>query len=368
MDSRVFLDECLKKMAEKNASDLHIKAGGQPRIRVSGDIKKMDMEPVDEDLLRDLANKMMNKHQKELFEQNRGVDLSFASETYGRFRANIFCQSNSLSMVIRVIKATIPPFENLHLPKVYEKIALLERGLILVAGATSSGKSTTVASVVEYINNQRECHVITLEDPIEYVYKDKKCLINQREIGQDARSFDQALKYVVRQDPDVIVVGEMRDAESLKSAITASETGHLVISTIHAKNVAQVLDRIVGFFPAEQREQILVQLSFNLQAITCQRLLSKAEGSGMVPASEILINNATIGKLIRDGKLDKLNQAMINGEEEGMQTFNQSLVKLYNDKLITKEEAMLASDNAQSLEMNLQGIFLDDSSSGILDR
>lgn len=368
MDPRQFLEDCLKAMAEKGASDLHLKSNGQPRMRVSGKIVKIDKDPITAEFAYDVADSIMNDYQRDLFKKNRGVDLAFNSEEFGRFRANIFYQRGVISIVIRTIKSVIPKFEEVYIPKIFEKISLMERGLILIAGATSAGKSTTVAAMVDYINDNRDAHIITIEDPIEYLHKDKRCIVNQREIGQDAMSFSDALKFVVRQDPDIIVVGEMRDSQSFRSAIVASETGHIVISTIHAKNVQQVFDRVLGFFPAEQHEQVLVQLSFNLQAVSCQRLLRKKDNTGLIPAFEILRNNASIGKLIRDNKLDKLYQAIINGQEEGMQTFNQALCKLYNDGMISKDEALIASDNPQSLEMNLQGIFLDDTSGGILDR
>lgn len=368
MDTRILLDDCLKVMVENGASDLHVKSNSVPRMRVSGKIKKMDLPEISHENVIEMGNSIMSPFHRELLPKNKGVDLAFTSETYGRFRANIFFQRGTLSIVIRTIKSIIPSFSELHIPPVFEKICMKERGLVLVAGATSSGKSTTVATVVDYINNNRDAHIITVEDPIEYVHEDKRCVINQREIGQDSNSFVQALKFVVRQDPDIIVIGEMRDPESFRSAVAASETGHLVISTIHAKNVLQAFDRILGFFPAEQHEQILVQLSFNLQAISCQRLLRRSDGTGLIPAVEILLEDPSVSKVIREGKLDKLGQAMINGNEEGMQTFNQSLVELYNAQLISKDEALMASDNPHSLEMNMKGIFLDDTGGGILDR
>ncbi|MBU1864157.1 MAG: PilT/PilU family type 4a pilus ATPase [Candidatus Omnitrophica bacterium] len=368
MDPKIFLENSLKQLTEKNASDLHIKSGVVPRLRVSGTIQKMETDAIGPKFVSSLADSLMNDGQKELFKKNRSVDLAFASETYGRFRANIFWQRGTTSIVIRVIKNLIPSFSELYLPAVFEKISLQERGLILISGATSTGKSTTVASMVNYINQERDGHILTIEDPIEYMHEDKRCIINQREIGQDAVSFSDALKYVVRQDPDVIVVGEMRDPESFKSAIVASETGHLVISTIHAKNVQQVFDRILGFFPSDQREQVLVQLSFNLKAVAAQRLLRKKDKKGLVPVCEVLMNNGTIAQLIRDNKMEKLPQAIANCSEEGMQTFHQALCKLYNEGFVSKEEALMASDNPQALEMNMKGIYLDEGSGGILDR
>jgi pilus retraction protein PilT len=368
MDTRVLLDNCLKIMVENGASDLHIKSDAAPRMRVSGKIKKMDHAPLSQEDVNAIAQYVMNDYHRERLPKYKGVDLAFQSETYGRYRANIFYQRGMLSIVIRTIKSIIPGFAELHIPSVFEKICMKERGLILIAGATSSGKSTTVASMVDYINKNRDAHMITVEDPIEYMHQDNRCVINQREIGQDSTSFSDALKFVVRQDPDVIIIGEMRDPQSFKSAIAASETGHLVVSTIHAKNVLQVFDRILGFFPSDQHEQVLVQLSFNLQAIAAQRLLPKKDGSGLIPAFEVLLENSSISKLVRENNLDKLTQAMINGQEDGMQTFNMALIELYNSEQISKEEALMASDNAHSLEMNMKGIYLDDTSGGILDR
>jgi pilus retraction protein PilT len=367
MDPRIFLNECLKSMTESNASDLFLKSNSEPRIRVSTTVSKLRKEKMPAELVEKIANTLMNEYHRAQLERHKGVDLAFTSEEYGRYRANIFVQRGLLTIVIRTIKTKIPDFSELAIPSIFEKIAMQDRGLILVAGATSSGKSTTVAALVDFMNRHRDAHIITVEDPIEYLHEDNRCLINQREIGSDSPSFSQALKYVVRQDPDIIVIGEMRDAESFHSALVASETGHLVISTIHSKNVLQVFDRILGFFPVEQHDQILVELSFNLQAVSCQRLLRKKDNKGLIPGFEILIQNPTINKLIRERKLDKIYQALKNCAEDGMQTFNQGLIKLVAQGLISREEALAGSDNPQALEMNLQGIFLDDTSGGILD-
>jgi pilus retraction protein PilT len=337
-------------------------------MRVAGKIKKMDRAALTAEEVNAIAEYIMNDYHRSILPKQKGVDLAFTSENFGRYRANVFYQRGTLSIVIRTIKSIIPSFAELNIPLVFEKVCMKERGLILIAGATSSGKSTTVATMVDYINKNRDAHLITVEDPIEYMHQDNRCVINQREIGQDSLSFQDALKFVVRQDPDIIVIGEMRDPQSFRSAVVASETGHLVISTIHAKNVLQVFDRILGFFPSDQHEQILVQLSFNLQAISCQRLLRRKDAAGLIPAVEILLENPSVSKVIRENQLDKLPQAMINAAEEGMQTFNMSLVELYNAEQISKEEALLASDNPHALEMNMRGIFLDDTGGGILDR
>ncbi|MBN1493367.1 MAG: PilT/PilU family type 4a pilus ATPase [Candidatus Omnitrophica bacterium] len=364
MDPRKFLEDCLKEMVEVNASDLHLKAGCIPRIRVKGDVVLSKQPLVTAEDMVQIANATLNDYQKNLLKERRGVDFAFDFKDFGRYRGNIFYQMGKLSMVVRVIKMKIPPFEDLHIPKIFEKVTLNHRGLILVSGPTSSGKSTTVAAMVQYINKNREAHVVTVEDPIEYVHKDDKCIINQREIGDDVLTFADALRYVVRQDPDIIVIGEMRDAESFHSAIAASETGHLVISTLHARNIMQCFDRILGFFPSEQHEQVLVQLSFNIKAISSQRLIPKLDNTGLVPAFEILCSTPSIDKLIRENRMEKITQAVQGGGQDGMQTFNQALLMLYKRQLISKEEAMMASDNPQQLEMNMKGIFLDEGTGG----
>lgn len=366
MDTGKFLADCLREMIEQRGSDLHLKANSKPRIRVKGDIKVSNQPVIDEAGLRDLTRNLLNEHQQKLLQTNGGVDFGFDVPGFGRYRGNIFIQMGKTSIVFREIKSVIPSFGELHIPKVFESIASHQRGLVLVSGPTSAGKSTTVAAIVQYINKMRDCHIITLEDPIEYIYADDHAVINQRQIGDDVPTFSEALKYVVRQDPDVIVIGEMRDAESFYSAMAASETGHLVISTVHAKNVSQCFDRILGFFPGAQREQVLAQMSFNVCAITSQRLLPMKDSTGMVPVFEILVSTPTIEKLIRENRLDKMSQAIMAGKEDGMQTFNQALLDLYQRQLILKEEAFLASDNPQQLEMNMKGIFLDEKSGGIL--
>ncbi len=368
MDPKLLLESCLKNVVELGGSDLHLKTDGVPRVRVSGRIKMLDMESIGAEDIKGIADCIMTDYHRDILRERKGVDLAFTSEDYGRYRANIFYQRSSLSIVIRTIKGVIPDFKELHLPDILEEISLKERGLILVGGATSSGKSTTVASIVDYINRHKDVHIVTIEDPIEYIHQDKRAIINQREVGEDTVSFEEALRSAVRQDPDIIVIGEMRDSESFNSAISASETGHLVISTIHAKNVGQIFERILGFFPSEQRDQILVQLSYNMQAVMCQRLLKRKDGMGVIPAVEILITNPSVAKLIAEGKLEKLNQAMVNGKEEGMQSFNMSLCKLYEEEYISKEEALIGSDNQHALKMNMKGIFLDDAGGGILER
>lgn len=366
MDTGKFLESCLKEMIETGASDLHLKADAVPRMRVKGDVVLTKKEAISQDFLKTLAFSLINEYQQKLLQARGGVDFAFEVKNFGRYRGNIFYQRGNISMVLRVIKMQIPGFADLLIPDVFKGIAMNRRGLILVSGPTSSGKSTTVAAMVDYINQNRESHIITIEDPIEYIHKDQKSIINQREVGDDVTSFTEALKYVVRQDPDVIVIGEMRDAESFHSAIAASETGHLVISTIHARNISQCFDRILGFFPAIQHEQVLVQLSFNVKAITSQRLIPRHDGAGLVPAFEILCSTPSVNKLIRENNMEKIPNAIQIGKQDGMQTFNQALLDLYDRKLVSKDDAFMASDNPQALEMNMKGIFLDEGNKGIL--
>jgi twitching motility protein PilT len=261
---------------------------------------------------------------------------------------------------MRYVKAAIPSFKELHLPEQIAKIARAPRGIILVCGTTGCGKSSTLAAMIEHINQTEKCHIITLEDPIEYVFEDRLSVIEQREIGLDTLSFERALSHVMRQDPDVIMIGEMRDSQSFMAALAAADTGHLVLTTLHTTTAYQAIGRILDFFPAQERDQIRRQIANNLQAVICQRLVPAVAGS-VVPAVEIMINSGTVRKLIEDNRLDKLSAAIETGNEEGMQTFNQSLYKLVKAKMISEENALAYASNPDALRMNLKGIFLDES-------
>ena len=313
-----------------------------------------------------LIAELLSPYHRKVLEEHGGADLAVMLEGLGRFRLNVFRQNLAHAMVFRVVRSRIPSIEELMLPLALKKFPLEPRGLILIAGATSSGKSTTLAAMIDHVNNTKAKHIISIEDPIEFLHRENLCIVNQREIGHDSPSFVEALRYVVRQDPDLIAIGEMRDSETFQIAISAAETGRLVISTIHARNVHQTFDRILGFFHADVREQVMIQLSFNLVSIACQRLTRRRDGKGMVPAVEILVNTPTVSKLVREQRLERLPAVIQGGHEDGMQTFNQALLKLYQESLIDQEEALRMSDNPQALTMNMKGIFLDETAGGII--
>jgi len=293
------------------------------------------------------------------YDETGDADFAFEEEGAGRFRANLHKQRGMISMTLRHVKSTVPPLESLGLPKIVHTIAEYERGIILVTGTTGSGKSTTMACMLEHMNINKNRHIITIEDPIEYTFKDKKCIFEQREVGIDVITFESALSHALRQDPDVIVVGEMRDRKSLEAAISASDTGHLVLSTLHTANAGQSISRILDMYPFEERDAIRKALAENIKAIICQRLVPRASGKGVVPCNEILINNSTIKKLIQDDQIGKLENAIAAGREYGMATFDQALLELVNNGIITEEIALEKSNNPEALTMNLRGIFLN---------
>lgn len=354
------IDELLKIMVEKKASDLHLQVGSPPTLRIENELVPLDLSPLKSADTERMAFRMLTGKQKESFLNKREMDSAYSLSGVGRFRINIFSQRNSVALAIRWVKTDILTFEELYLPPVLEKLSLSPRGFILIAGTTSSGKSTTQAAIIDYINRHRRCRVVTVEDPIEFLHEDKLSMISQREVGMDTESFSTAIRQVVRQDPDVILVGEMRDAETFSVALSASETGHLVISTLHTADVMQSIDRLLDFFPSSQHGQIRALLSLNLRAVICQRLISRADKRGRVPTVEVMITSPTIVKLIRENKMYKIPVAVQNAAGEGMQTFNQSLVQLVREKVITEEEALANSSSPEALRMNLQGIYLDE--------
>jgi len=350
----------LKIMVGKDASDLHLKVGRPPALRIKRELIPQDLPNLSGEELKKMAELLMNEHQKEQFEKKREIDFAYCMPEGGRFRTNIFRQRGEIGIVMRRIREDIPSFEELGLPPVLNKIALSERGIVLVTGTSSSGKSTTLAAMIDYINSNKRRHIMTIEDPIEYLHKDKLSIINQREVGLDTESFKVALRHVIRQDPDIILIGEMRDEETFLAAMSASETGHLVFSTLHSTDATQVIDRILDFFPQTQHQQIRMQLAFNLKAVICQRLIPRTSRDGLIPAVEVLFVTPAVAKLIRENRLGKLVAAMQSGTEDGMQTFNMSLVKLINNKLITLEDALARATNPEGLKMNLKGIYLDE--------
>lgn len=367
MDARAYLTSCLGKVLEMKGLDLFLKVGSVPRTRVGGAVVTIPLPPVKDEDTKAIAQTFLNPFQANLLEKNRSVDFAFSLISDNqRFRGNIFFQQGTYSLVIRTLWKTIPSFEDLKIPPVLKKIALEKSGIILISGTVASGKTTTITAMLDMMNNSVERHVITIEDPVEYIYPDKKCIFNQREIGHDANDFNSALRYVVRQSPDVVVIGEMRDAETFNFALSSAEVGRLVIATVHAKTVVQVFDRVLGFFPPEQRDHILSHLAFNITAFSCQKLLVGKDGKTRVPVFEVMIGNYTIRQLAREKKFDRIPQAMRNAAGEGMITFDQSLFKLWQDGDITKEEALAASERPQELENEMKGIKIDGSSGKIL--
>ncbi|MGC8928605.1 MAG: type IV pilus twitching motility protein PilT [Myxococcota bacterium] len=353
------INDILKIAIQGGASDIHLKAGMPPIFRIDGTLLPLKDAPrlPPEEVSR-LAFSIMNDYQRQKFQQENDLDFAYGVPGLGRFRVNVFSQRGAVGMVMRVIPFKILPFETLNLPRVLEKVALNERGLILVTGTTGSGKSTTLASIVDYINANRTCHIVTIEDPIEFLIRDKRSIINQREVGSDTMSFGIAMRAVLRQDPDVIMVGEMRDLETIETALTAAETGHLVLSTLHTLDATESINRIVGSFPPHQQKQIRIQLASVLRAVISQRLVPRADGRGRVPAVEIMINTAFVRELIEDKDRTKEIPEVIAKSHIswGMQTFDQSLMYLYKNKLITYEEALRQATNRDDFALRVQGI------------
>jgi twitching motility protein PilT len=306
-----------------------------------------------------VISEIVPKHARARLEAEREVDFSYFAPEVGRFRTNLFQQRGEFCLAMRYVKTQVPSFEELNLLLVLRELAESHRGIVLVAGSTGCGKSTTLAAMVEHINAHSKKHIITLEDPIEYVFEDNQSVIEQREVGLDTLSFEHALKHVLRQDPDVIMIGEMRDARSFQAAMSAADTGHLVLSTLHTTNASQSISRILDFFRADEREQVRRQLAGTLKAVVCQRMVPAIQG-GMVPALEILINTPTVRKLLEENRLDKLPAAIETGSEDGMVNFNQALFQLIQEGKVTEKEALAKATNPQVLEMNLKGIFLDE--------
>jgi twitching motility protein PilT len=356
------LEKLLRAMAKHEASDLHLKVGAPPILRVSGKIRQIEAAPLRAEAIEALLRPVFTPAQADTFARGRDLDFAHSVEGLGRFRVNVFRQRGLVSAAIRRVRTEIPDFESLHLPgQVLRAIAGGRQGLVLVCGVTGSGKSTTLAAMIEHVNETRHCHVVTIEDPIEFLYKDKKAFLNQREIGIDVEDWKTALKYVVRQDPDVILIGEMRDRETFEAALAAAETGHLVFGTLHSSSVAATIGRILDLFPADREKQVRQALRFNLRAIVCQRLLpAMAKGVQVVPACEVLVANASVRKALAEGADANLEAIVRAGGEEGMTDFNSSLVQLVRGGLVSEETALEASANPDQLKMNLKGIFLGD--------
>ena len=334
------LYELLKAMIEKGASDLHITTGTPPRFRIDGRLLPMGGEILNATDTKTLCYSVLTDAQKQRFEESNELDFSFGLKGISRFRGNVFMQRGAVAGVFRAVPFGIKTFAELGLPPIVCELARRPRGLVLVTGPTGSGKSTTLASMVDIINSERNCHIITVEDPIEYLHAHKKSQVNQREVTADTISFKNALKHILRQDPDVVLIGEMRDLETIEAALTVSETGHLTLATLHTNSAVQTLNRIIDVFPPHQQEQVRVQLSFVLEGVVSQQLLPRKSGAGRVIAIEVMIPNPAIRNLIREDKLHQVYASMQTGQaQSGMQTMNQSLIELINKNLISFEEA-----------------------------
>jgi twitching motility protein PilT len=355
----VDLNEILKIALKGGASDIHLKIGLPPMFRLDGALVPLkNGERLTLENIQAMSAQIMNPVQQQRFEETREVDLAYGIPGLGRFRVNCFQQRGSLGVVFRVIPFGVKTLESLHLPKAISNIAMEQRGLVLVTGTTGSGKSTTLAAMIEHINANRTCHIMTIEDPIEFLIRDRRSIVNQREIGVDTLSFSAALRAALRQDPDVVLVGEMRDFETIETAITAAETGHLVMSTLHTLDATETINRIISVFPPYQQKQIRLQLSSILKAVISQRLVPRADGKGRVPALEVLISTARVRECIADkDRTKELNDAIAKGfTTYGMQTFDQSLMHLVKQNLVTYEEALLHVSNPDDFALRFRGI------------
>jgi pilus retraction protein PilT len=344
---------------EGGASDVHLKIGGPVVFRINRQLIAIEAPTPTEEWLNKIVETIVPRHARKRLDEDREVDFSYHVANIGRFRTNVFQQKGQWCVSMRYVKIRVPSFEELGLLPVLKQIAESPRGIVLVSGSTGCGKSTTLAAMVEHINANFKKHLITLEDPIEYVFEDNQSVIEQREIGLDSLSFEMGLKHILRQDPDIIMIGEMRDAVSFMAAINAADTGHLVLSTLHTTNASQAIGRILDFFKPDERDQVRRQLAATLQAVVCQRMVTKI-GGGVMPAMEIMINTPTVRKMLEENRLEKLAAAIETGVDDGMQTFNQALFNLVRERKVTEKEALAKATNPQALEMNFKGIFLDE--------
>jgi twitching motility protein PilT len=353
------IDDLLRRAVESKASDLHLKVGNNPYLRVDGVLHALtDIPRVTPEEMLSMAFSMMTNRQKQKFKETAELDMAYGVAGLGRFRVNVFQQRGNVGMVLRVIPTKIRTIEELELPRTIERICEEQRGMVLVTGTTGSGKSTTLAAMIDRINSSRGEHIITIEDPIEYLHRDKKGFINQREVEVDTSNFSTALRAALRQDPDVVLVGEMRDLETISTALLAAETGHLVLSTLHTLDATETIQRIIAVFPPPEQKQIRLQLASTLRAVISQRLVRRSDGAGRVPACEILIATAYIRDcIINPDKTRLIRDALAAGTSQyGMQTFDQSLFDLYSRNLITYEEALIRASNPDEFKLRIQGI------------
>ena len=352
------IEQLLREMVKSKASDLHIRVGTPPIFRINGSLVKIFDTRIDPAMMDSFLDDIMNRDQKQRFEKNKECDFAVGARDMGRFRVNVFRQRGTIAVVIRHIKAKIPPFEELGLPEIVRDMALTRRGLVLVTGTTGSGKSTTLASMLDYINQNESVNIITVEDPIEYLYNDNKAIISQRELGVDTLSYANALRAALRQDPDVLLVGEIRDLETMAIALTAADTGHMVFATIHTTNATETIQRVLSMYPPHQHDEIRLLLAEVLAGIISLRLLPTKDGNGRVPAAEILVNTAAIKEYIKDkDKLPMVETAIAEGHMQyRSQTFDQSLLELYNQEKISLDVALNAATNRDDFELKIRGI------------
>ena len=353
------LQELLGECAKRKASDLHLKAGSRPILRIHGHLEVQDdLAPISPDFVRRTAMTLLGEQRFGMLMEGKEMDVGYLLPGLGRFRVNMFLSQGEVRGVFRHVPQRIPAFQELHMPKVLDRLCMERRGLILVTGITGSGKSTTLAAVVDFVNKNRNDHILTIEDPIEFVHEDNKCVISQREIGQDSASFATALRAALREDPDIILVGEMRDAETMEVALHAAETGHLVLSTLHTLNATETINRIISTFPPHQEDQIRDQLASVMQGIVSQRLVVRADGKGRVPAVEVMVGTGLIRDSIRSAeKTTNIPTVIAAGQAQyGMQTFDQSLLQLHREELITYETARDAATNPDDFDLKVKGI------------
>ena len=348
------INELLEYSLNSGASDLHLSVGSIPMVRIHGIMNKLQMPLMDIDSMEKIKNDILSENQKKIFNDKLEIDLSYAIKNKGRFRVNIFRQINGLSAVFRTIPANIKSSDELGIAPIVNQLAMKEKGLIILTGPTGSGKSTTLAAMIDHINENRNSHIITIEDPVEYYHTSKSCLINQREVGHSTHSFSNALRSALREDPDVILVGEMRDLETIQLALTAAETGHLVLSTLHTSSAVKTIDRVIDVFPSGQKSQIRSMLSESLVAIIAQKLLQNKEGDGRIPASEMMIANPAIRNLIREDKIYQIPSLIQAGSQEGMHTLDQDLQRLLSQGVINREDALQIAEDPESFQ---KGIF-----------
>jgi twitching motility protein PilT len=347
------LRDLLQEMIEAGASDLHLTAGLPPMVRVDGNVKPTNREPLSPEQVQSLAYSVLNEEQQKRFEAAKELDFSFGVKGMSRFRGNAYLQRGCVGLAIRQIPYEIRTFRELGLPNVMDKLSKKQQGLILVTGPTGSGKSTTLASIIDKVNTERAAHIVTIEDPVEYIHQHKKCIVNQREVKADTESFQNALKHVLRQDPDVILIGEMRDLETMQAALTIAETGHLTLATLHTNSTFESINRIVDTFPPSQQNQVRAQLAFVLEGVLAQQLVPRMRGRGRVLVTEVMVCTPAIRAVIRDDKVHQIYGLMQAGQKHGMQTMNQALFNAVVGKEIDLEEALRRSNDAQELTQML---------------